>query len=90
MGEGVREEIREGQYRFAAGKGTIDAIFILRQLQEKYWENDKELYFMFVDLEKVFGRVPRVLIEKKRSGGVLYEGCDEDISESAVSGESGR
>ena len=29
-------EIREEQYRFVAGKGTIDAIFILRQLQEKY------------------------------------------------------
>ena len=25
-------EIREEQYRFVAGKGTIDAIFILRQL----------------------------------------------------------
>ena len=31
-------EIRE-QYGFVAGKGTIDAIFILRQLQEKYLEN---------------------------------------------------
>ena len=41
-------EIRE-QYRFVAGKGTIDVIFILRQLQ---------LYLMFVDLEKAFDRVP--------------------------------
>ena len=38
-------EIREEQYRFVAGKGTIDAIFILRQLQEKYLEN-KELYLV--------------------------------------------
>ena len=38
-------EIREGQYGFVAGKGTIDAIFILRQLQEKYLEYDNELYF---------------------------------------------
>ena len=29
-------EIREEKYGFVAGKGTIDAIFILRQLQEKY------------------------------------------------------
>ena len=43
-------EIREEQYRFVAGKGTIDAVFILRQLQEKYLENDKELYLVFVDL----------------------------------------
>ena len=49
-------EIRKEQYGFVAGKGTIDAIFILRQLQEKYLENDKELYLVFVDLEKVFAR----------------------------------
>ena len=36
-------EIREEQYGFVAGKGTIGAIFILRQLQKKYLENDKEL-----------------------------------------------
>ena len=56
-------EIREEQYGLAAGKGTSDAIFILRQLQKKYWENDKKLYLVFVDLKKAFDRVPRVLIE---------------------------
>ena len=45
-------EIKE-QYGFVQGKGNIDVIFILRQLQEKYLENDKELYLVFVDLEKV-------------------------------------
>ena len=49
-------EIREEQYGFVAGKGTIDAIFILRQLQDKYLETDK----VFVDLEKAFDRVPSV------------------------------
>ena len=34
-------EIREEQYGFVAGKGTTDAIFIMRQLQEKYVEYDK-------------------------------------------------
>ena len=56
-------EITEEQYGFVTHKRTIDAIFILRQLQEKYLENDKELYLVFVDLKKAFDRVLRVLIE---------------------------
>ena len=65
-------EIREEQYGFVAGKGTIDVIFILRQLQEKYLANDEELYLVFVDLEKVFDRVPRVLNESSlRRKGVV-------------------
>ena len=47
-------------------------IFILRQLQEKYLENDKELYLVFVDLEKTFDRVLRVLMESSlRRKGVV-------------------
>ena len=40
------------------GRGTTDAIFILRELQEKFHEKNKNLYFAFVDLEKAFHRVP--------------------------------
>ena len=65
-------EISEEQYGFVAGKGTTDAIFILRQLQEKYLENDKELYLVFVELEKAFDRVLSVLIERSlRRKGVV-------------------
>ena len=55
-------EVREEQYGFVAGIGTIDMIFILKKLQEKYLENDKKLYLVFVDLEKAFDRVLRVII----------------------------
>mgnify|MGYP003460147097 FL=1 len=44
------------------GKGTTDAIFIVRQLQEKYLAKKKELWMAFVDLEKAFDRVPREVI----------------------------
>ena len=68
--------MREEQYGFVAGKGTTDVIFILRQLQEKYLENDKELCLVFVDLEKAFDRVLRVLIESSlRRKGVLKYYC---------------
>ena len=44
------------------GRGTIDAIFIARQLQERYLDNKKKLYFDFVDLEKAFDRVPKEVV----------------------------
>ena len=49
------------QFEFMPGKGTIDAIFIVRQLQEKYL-GKKNLFFVFVDLEKTFDRVPRDIV----------------------------
>ena len=44
------------------GKGTTDAIFILRQLHEKHISKKKNLYFIFVDLEKAFDRIPRKIL----------------------------
>ena len=50
------------QFGFMPGRGTTDAIFILRQLQEKHLAKNKKLYFAFVDLDKAFDRVPRKVI----------------------------
>ena len=47
------------QFGFMAGRGTTDAIVIVRQLQEKYLAKNKELWMAFVDLEKAFDRVPK-------------------------------
>ena len=64
-------DIDEMQFGFVPGRGTTDAIFIARQLQEKYIAAKKPLYFAFVDLEKAFDRVPReVLWWAMRSLGV--------------------
>ena len=52
-------DISDMQFEFMSRKGTIDAIFIATQLQEKYLGKKKNLYFAFVDLEKAFDRVPR-------------------------------
>ena len=49
----------EMQFGFMPGKGTIDAMFILRRLQEEYLDKEKKLYMCFVDLEKAFDSVPR-------------------------------
>ena len=55
--------IDESQFGFMPGRGTVDAIFIIRQLQEKYIGKNRKLYFGFVDLEKAFDRVPREVVK---------------------------
>ena len=46
------------QFGFMPGKGTPNAIFIMRQVQEKH-EAKKKLYYPFVDLENAFDIFPR-------------------------------
>ena len=49
------------QYGFMPGRGTVDAVFVLRRLSEKFRAKSKFL-FVFVDLEKAFDWVPREVI----------------------------
>ena len=60
----IREQVSidSMQFGFMPGKGTTDAIFILRQLHEKYISKKKDIFFIFVDLEKAFDRVPRQVL----------------------------
>ena len=51
------------QFGFMPGKGTIDAVFILRRIQGEYLAKQRKLYMCFVDLEEAFDIVPRKVIE---------------------------
>ena len=55
--------LNEMQFGFMPGKGTVDAIFIVRRMQEEYQKKDKKLYMCFVDMEKAFDRVSRKVME---------------------------
>ena len=55
-------EVDNMQFGFMKGKGTTDAIFTVRQMQEKFRVKGKKLYFGFVDLEKAFDKVLREVI----------------------------
>ena len=50
------------QFGFLPGRGTTDAIFILRQIQEKFIGKNRNLYFVFADLEETFDRVHRKVL----------------------------
>ena len=52
-------DIVKMQFGFVSGRSATDAVFIVRQLQEKYLAVKKPLFFVFVDLEKAFDQVPR-------------------------------
>ena len=55
--------LNEMQFGFMPGKETVDAIFIVRRMQEEYQKKDKKLYTCFVDMGKAFDRVPRKVME---------------------------
>ncbi len=52
-------EISKGQFGFMPQKGTTNAIFMLRQVMEKYREKQREIHAIFIDLEKAYDRIPR-------------------------------
>ena len=55
-------KLDEMQMGFMPSSGATDAIFIMRQLMEKYEMAGRDLFMVFVDLEKAFNHVPREVI----------------------------
>ena len=57
----IRDEtenvIAEVQSGFRRGRGCTDQVFIVRQICEKYLRKGKDVYFVFLDLEKAYDRV---------------------------------
>ncbi|XP_047502957.1 uncharacterized protein LOC125048337 [Penaeus chinensis] len=54
-----RVNISDEQFAFMKGKSITDALFALKQVQEKYREGYKDLHGVFIDLEKAYDRVLR-------------------------------
>ena len=53
----IKPEIAEEQCGFVEGKGTTNAIYILRTLIERSLEVQKDVYLCFIDYTKAFDRV---------------------------------
>jgi hypothetical protein len=51
--------ISDAQFGFRKGRSTIDAIFILMSLVQKYLNDNKRLYVVYVDMMKCFDSIYR-------------------------------
>ena len=63
------------QFGFLSGKETVDAIFIVKRMQEDYQKMDKKLYMCFVDMEKAFDGVPRKVMAWEEGQEVVHLFC---------------
>ena len=55
----IETVLPESQCGFRANRGTTDMIFCARLIQEKSWEQHKDLYVMFIELTKAFDSINR-------------------------------
>ena len=51
----------EKEFSFMTSRSTMEAIYLLRRLVEKYREEERP-HMVFIDLEKVYPKVPRDII----------------------------
>ena len=68
IGNAVDTRLRQEQAGFRRGRGTVEQIFILRNIIEQVIEWNANLYVCFVDFEKAFDSIDRGIL-----GGIIGE-----------------
>jgi hypothetical protein len=49
----------KNQFGFMSERSNIETIFLVRQLMIRCGEQKKDMYMVFIDLEKVYNKVPK-------------------------------
>ena len=47
------------QFGFMPGRSTMEAIFLIRKVMERYREKKKDLHMVFIDLKKAYDEITR-------------------------------
>ena len=60
----IEESMSDSQIDFRSGRGTIDAIFIIRQIIEKAREHQVPIHIHFIDFKAAFDTIWREALWK--------------------------
>jgi len=67
--------IGDYQSGFRMGRSTIDHIFIITQIMEKYYEYARDLHMIFVDYKQAYDSITR----KELWGSLAYSGIPKKL-----------